>query len=177
MNNVASVARAPYLIAVCGLKNCGKTTFVVGLIRELTSAGFKVAAIKHVAHDFAWDAQGTDSYRFGEAGASSVAVYSAHRYMFMKDEAGDPEMFTGLAGDCDIVILEGGKDLDWPKIAIVRDGISNGPVTRDNLRLVATNTDYVDIDVPTIGLNDHSAAAAAVIGLLEEYHTNNSDHK
>jgi len=161
-----STGTTPYIIAVCGLKNCGKTTFVVGLIKELKQLGLRVAAFKHVAHDFICDTNGTDSWRFSEAGAESVAVYSGHRYMFIKEEPGKPEDLIHLAGDCDIIVIEGGKNLPYPKIAIVREGISAEPVTRENLIAVATDTGYTDPDVTTIDLNDHKAAADIIAACL-----------
>ena len=40
------------LVAVCGVKNSGKTTLLSRLVGELSKEGMKVAVIKHDGHDF-----------------------------------------------------------------------------------------------------------------------------
>ncbi|MDO4556353.1 MAG: molybdopterin-guanine dinucleotide biosynthesis protein B, partial [Lachnospiraceae bacterium] len=53
----------PFVFAVSGYKNSGKTTLLTHLIEELTERGYKVAVIKHDGHDFESDVPGTDSWR------------------------------------------------------------------------------------------------------------------
>jgi len=158
--------KQPYIVAVCGLKNSGKTAYTEGLIRELKKMGYSVAAFKHVAHEFESDSQGTDSHRFWEAGANTVAVFSPHELMFRTGSEDGLNKLLPLAQGNDILIIEGGKTLPYPKIAIVRSGISDVPVTREGLIAVATNTDYKDPEVPTHSLDDFAAGAKIIDGSL-----------
>ena len=56
----------PFVFAVSGWKNSGKTTMITRLVPELVRRGYKVAVIKHDGHDFESDVPGTDSYRQSE---------------------------------------------------------------------------------------------------------------
>lgn len=152
-------------MAVCGIKNSGKTTYTEGVIRVLKLMGYKVAAFKHDAHDFEPDVPGTDSWRFGQAGADSVIIYSGERYMItQKTKETNPGDMLPFVQDHDIVIIEGGKQSPYPKIALVREGIATEPFTREALLAVATNTSYKDPAVPTLDQDDFVAGAALIAG-------------
>ena len=45
--------------------NVGKTTLIVGLVKELKSRGYRIATIKHDAHDFEIDQEGKDTWSIG----------------------------------------------------------------------------------------------------------------
>ena len=62
------------IVAVCGVKNSGKTTLLAGLVEELVARGKKVAVIKHDGHDFSCDIPGTDSDRLKKAGAYGLSL-------------------------------------------------------------------------------------------------------
>lgn len=114
MDNTA-VGR-PYIYAVSGFKNTGKTTLITKLIPELKSRGYKVAVIKHDGHDFEPDVPGTDSFRHRMAGAFGTAVYSSERMMVTKECTGVTEHEIVQAfPEADIILLEGLKDSTYPK--------------------------------------------------------------
>jgi molybdopterin-guanine dinucleotide biosynthesis protein A len=52
------------IVSFIGKKKSGKTTVVLGVIKELRNRGYRVAALKHDTHGFEVDVPGTDSYRF-----------------------------------------------------------------------------------------------------------------
>lgn len=108
--------KRPFVFAVSGYKNSGKTTLITQLIPELKNRGYKVAVIKHDGHDFEGDVPGTDTYRFQKAGAYGTAVYSPNRLMVMK-ESGNPNerMLMEAFKEADIILIEGLKDSDYPK--------------------------------------------------------------
>ena len=45
-------ARKPFVAAISGIKNSGKTTFLEHLVPVLRARGLRVAVIKHDGHDF-----------------------------------------------------------------------------------------------------------------------------
>ncbi len=57
------VVKRPYVAAVSGVKNSGKTTFLEKLIPVLTARGYQVAVIKHDGHEFEADVEGRDTFR------------------------------------------------------------------------------------------------------------------
>ena len=78
--------KAPFLIAVSGVKNSGKTTLITKLIPILKMYGLRVATIKHDGHDFEADVPGTDTHAHMQAGAYGTAVFSKTKYMIVKQE-------------------------------------------------------------------------------------------
>lgn len=144
------------IVAVCGVKNSGKTRLLSGLVEELTKQGMKVAVIKHDGHDFTCDAVGTDSYRLKEAGAYGTAVFSDFRIFVHKtgckeNEKGLIEMFP----EADIIFLEGMKESSYPKIEVIREGVSRVPVSNPKGRfLIVTDIDRAEYEEETAGFEE-----------------------
>ena len=119
----------PPVFGVVGWKNSGKTTLMVGLIRELSRRGFAVSVVKHAHAKFEIDHEGRDSFKMREAGARQVTLSSPRRFAVMRELGGAPEMtFEELlpyAGDCDLILVEGYKREAFPKIEIRREGASS----------------------------------------------------
>lgn len=110
----------PFIFAVSGYKNSGKTTLICQLIPELKSRGYRVAVIKHDGHDFVGDVPGTDSFRHREAGACGCAVFSKQRILITREiERGDKEVdeqaLINAFPQADIILLEGLKNSSYPK--------------------------------------------------------------
>lgn len=106
----------PFVFAVSGYKNSGKTTLITRLIPELTRRGYKVAVIKHDGHDFESDVPGTDSYRHQKAGAYGTAVFSSNRMLITKECKNiDETKLMGAFPEADIILIEGLKNSSYPK--------------------------------------------------------------
>lgn len=117
--DVSSVKK-PFIFAVSGYKNSGKTTLLTQLIPELKRRGYRVAVIKHDGHDFLGDVPGTDSCRLQEAGAYGCAVFSENRLLITKErEEGDKEVdekeLAKAFPEADILLIEGLKNSSYPK--------------------------------------------------------------
>lgn len=150
----------PYVAAISGVKNSGKTTFLEHLIPCLRSRGWRVAVIKHDGHEFEPDVPGTDSCRLRAAGAGGVAVYSGGRWMMVREEAVDVETLVAQFSDFDMVLLEGQKHSRYPKIELVRGVVSGESVCDpETLLALATDTDCLVPGVERIGLDDYERAA------------------
>ncbi|NMI05373.1 molybdopterin-guanine dinucleotide biosynthesis protein B [Paenibacillus sp. SZ31] len=112
----------PHIIQIVGYKNTGKTTMTAALIDHFSSMGLKVAAIKHDGHDhFEIDQEGTDSYRFGEAGAAAVVVMSEKRTAIMERQATRLEDMLSRLSGYDWIVIEGFKEASYPKLVMVRE--------------------------------------------------------
>ena len=143
------VAHKPFVFAVSGIKNSGKTTLIEKLVRALTSEGYQVGVIKHDGHEFIADHEGTDSYRHKEAGAKNVIVYSKTKLMMIEEKENPSiEALLDLQKHMDIIILEGMKYSGFPKIEIVRAAVSTESVC-DPKTLIALVTD-TSLSLPNI---------------------------
>ena len=145
---VQNAGPGPYVIAVSGIKNSGKTTLVERLIPALSTLGFKVAVIKHDGHSFVPDTPGTDSFRFFQAGAVGSAVFDGTKFALSKRATVDETALLPLFGDADIVLLEGFKGSAYPKLEIIRKAVSTAPAANQ-----ASCDGYIsDCFVPPNGL-------------------------
>lgn len=145
------------VIAVCGIKNSGKTTLLVRLVKALTERGFKVAVIKHDGHDFTCDIPGTDSYRFWEAGACGTAVYSGTQTFIHRAGRTEEDKLLEQFPEADILFIEGQKESHHPKIEVIRRaaGGTGLPVSNRKGRfLLVTDWEPCYFDEPVVGFED-----------------------
>lgn len=140
-HNRSGSGTRPPVIAVCGVKNSGKTTLITKLIPILRAKGLHVAVIKHDGHDFEPDVPGTDSSRHREAGAYGCAVFSDHRFMITKEQRETTaEELTAFFPEADLILLEGFKYSRYPKVEVVRRGNSTQSVCeREGLLAIVTD--------------------------------------
>lgn len=155
-------ARKPFVAAISGIKNSGKTTFLEHLVPVLRARGLRVAVIKHDGHDFTPDVPGTDSFRLREAGAEGVAVYSGTRYLLTEEFRLTEQDLLALfeRHGYDLVLLEGFKSSGWPKIEVVRREIADAPVSFQPLAVVG------DIPGADFGLEDIQPLADWIIAQM-----------
>jgi molybdopterin-guanine dinucleotide biosynthesis protein MobB len=134
--------------------NTGKTTLLEKLIPELRRRGFRIAVVKHDAHEFDIDHEGKDSWRFTRAGAEVTAVASTTKAVIMENRFIPIEEIIDRIRDVDIILTEGYKHGPWPKIALQRGG--NGkPLPLPPEECLAVMTDVpVEANTPCLGLDD-----------------------
>ncbi len=118
----------PFVFCVSGYSGSGKTGLIERLINEFIKDGWSVGVIKHDGHDSFTDNPGSDTDRFIKAGAKSTAVFSDKRYMLHYTEECKAEdlidAMRNMKDPPDAVIIEGLKRSGYPKIEILRRGIS-----------------------------------------------------
>ncbi len=112
--------REPAIIAVSGLKNAGKTSLIVDMLPHLTAAGLKVATIKHDGHSFTPDPEYTDTGKHMSAGACGTAVFDEEKYKLIRYGPIDENSLAARFPEADLVLLEGFKSSNWPKLEVVR---------------------------------------------------------
>lgn len=132
----------PPLISIVGRSKSGKTTLIEKLIGELKSRGYKVATIKHTPRGMSFDELGKDSWRHLQAGSEATAITSPHRMVLVRPVSQEPnldEIVRFLGEDYDIIIGEGFKRSDVPKIEVHRREV--GPPLTAIKKIIAVVTD------------------------------------
>ena len=136
------------------------------MVAELSSSGLKVSTIKHAHHIFDLDQSGTDSYKHRESGALEVAIVSRKRWAIQHElndqqEPSLKEMVAKLS-PCDIVLVEGYKREDIPKIEIMADETDPKDYLWPNdssVLAIACDHDIDGCNLPRFGRSDVSAIA------------------
>jgi molybdopterin-guanine dinucleotide biosynthesis protein MobB len=151
------------VVSFIGKKKSGKTTVVLGVIEELRSRGYRVAALKHDSHGFEIDVPGTDSYRFREMGAEVVGISSPDKYVWLNTVAEERplgELIRQIREPVDLIITEGFKKQDAPKIEVSRRARSTELVSLpDELIGIASDQRFPDYPVPQLDLDDFQGLA------------------
>ena len=170
-SDCASVQRkalktAPPAVSFVAKSGTGKTTLLEKVIAELKIRGWKVGAIKHDAHRFEIDHPGKDSYRLTAAGADTMLISSPEKLAVVKKHNASPpieELIAIYFADVDIVITEGFKNSDLPKIEVHRRERSQTLLCRgeehDPALLAVASDEPLELDVPVLDLNNHQAVA------------------
>jgi molybdopterin-guanine dinucleotide biosynthesis protein MobB len=151
------------VVSFIGKKKSGKTTVVLGVIKELRSRGYRVAALKHDTHGFEVDIPGTDSYRFREIGAEVVGISSPDKYVWVSSCLEEPplgELVRQIREPVDLIVTEGFKRQDAPKIEVSRRARSTELVsTADELIGITSDQRFPDYPVPQLALDDFCGLA------------------
>lgn len=108
-------------IGVVGFSDSGKTRVASALVRALSARGYRVAAFKHAPHGHEPSPPGKDSDKLCAAGAQEVAVSSPGMVTRTVMRSGDrtlEELAAGLTTPLDIVIAEGFKASNVPKVVV-----------------------------------------------------------
>lgn len=161
----------PYIAAVSGVKNAGKTTFLEKLIPELKKRGYRTAVIKHDGHEFEGDTEGTDTFRLRHAGAYGTCIFSGTKWMAVKEQPDTgPEILAELFPEADVILLEGMKDSLYPKFEIVRKENSRECVCDPSAMLaLVTDTDIKIGGIPSVGMEDIGKCADILQKEIEKY--------
>jgi molybdopterin-guanine dinucleotide biosynthesis protein B len=154
------------VISVVGKSGVGKTTALEQVIRELKRRGHRVGTVKHDTHGFDVDKPGKDSWRHSRAGSDAVVISGPRKMALIRqvDEEMPLDEIVHLMGDVDLVLTEGYKRGDKPKIEVTRKerGVE---LLCEAEELIGIMTDYpVDLPVPQFALDD----AVWVVDLLEK---------
>ena len=132
----------PPIVSIVGKSKSGKTTLLEKLIAELKSRGYQVATIKHTPQEMTFDEPGKDSWRHTQAGSQATAISSPDKTVLIKPTSGSTslgEVAHLLGEDYDIILTEGFRQSNYPKIEVHRR--EAGPPLSKVSRLIAVATD------------------------------------
>jgi len=149
------------IISVVGKSDVGKTTLLVKLIPELKARGYRIATIKHDTHGFDIDRPGKDTWKHAEAGADIVAISSPTKVAFIEKverELTLDEVASRIKG-VDLIITEGYKRGDKPKIEVHRKALGEGLLCTEEELLAVVTDEPLPLNVPLFGLDDVAGLA------------------
>ena len=116
----------PVIVSVTGWSGSGKTTWLERILPELSARGIRTAVVKHDAHDFQVDREGKDTWRMAQAGAVVTGIVSGSKAALMEYRPVALDRFIGKIENVDLIILEGGSELDLSHILIYREALGKG---------------------------------------------------
>jgi molybdopterin-guanine dinucleotide biosynthesis protein B len=115
------------VFGIAGWSGMGKTTLLERLVPALCARGLRVSLVKHSHKDIEIDRPGKDSHRLREAGCSEVLLMGERRWALMHELRGAPEPsldeLLGRLQPCDLVLVEGFKHGDFPKLEVWRAAV------------------------------------------------------
>ena len=153
----------PKVLSIVGRSNSGKTTVIERIVPRLSARGWRVGTLKHDVHGFQMDHEGKDTYRHFASGALRVAIAGPSELAYrerldgpLASEAVVARFFEGM----DLVLTEGYKAGEWPKIEVVRAARSRESLCAQDPTLRALVTDLPGPwPVPAFGLDDAESLA------------------
>jgi len=160
----------PSVISIVAKSGTGKTTLLEKLLPELRARGLRVGVLKHHSHMSSFDVPGKDTYRLAAAGADVVVGASPVQVAVFRRQDGSGDLDSVIAdhfADMDVVLVEGYKRGDYPKIEVHRSARSNellcGP---DELLAIVTDRHW-DLPIPQFALDDVAGLGRLIADHLE----------
>ena len=166
--------KKPLVLGICAANSgSGKTYFIERLIPELSNKGYLVSAIKHAHHTFDIDKPGKDSFRLREAGAKQTLIFNDSRAVLItesKEKKFDLEKaLEQIHEPADIILIEGLKNMQIPKIEIFRKGISKAQLHKNDSNVIAVvSDDDIKHDIPSFNFNNFNQITNFIIKLIQK---------
>ncbi len=120
-----------------GPSNSGKTELICALLKWFATQKLKVAVLKHSHKQHLGD-EGKDTGRYRAAGGRLVALAAPGLLQINRSSPGEPSLaaiLSQMAPEVDLILVEGYKTSDLPKIGVVGPDVP--PVLPDYPHLVA----------------------------------------
>jgi len=156
----------PHVVSFVAKSGTGKTTLIEQVIARLKERGWKVGAIKHDACRFEIDYPGKDSYRLTAAGTDAMLICSPEKLALIKHHDETPsvhELLDRYFSDMDVVLTEGFRQSDLPKIEVHRSALSDTLLCRgekyDPTLIAVASDGTLKLDVPCLDLNNPGVVA------------------
>lgn len=156
----------PIFSVVGRRSNMGKTVILCKIIKELKNRGYKVATIKHHGGEFEIDRPGKDTWKHAEAGADTVTISSTHKMATIEkvDEEYKLNDILSKIQNVDIIITEGYKKENKPKLEVIRKEISEELISKDE-ELFAIVSDFpIESNKPQFNFEQ----VKEIVDLIEE---------
>ncbi len=148
----------PAIVAIVGRSKTGKTTLIEKLILALKARGYTIGTVKNTFHSVEFDKPGSDTWRHIKAGSEATVLNSAESIFMVRQKKQDyklKDILKWFGSGYDLILLEGFKESDTPKILIHRKAKTLPIRTLSNIQAIATD-EKLDIDIPQYSLDDIS---------------------
>ena len=161
------------IITIAGYSGSGKTTLVCRLISEFTRRGLSVGTIKHSHHPASTPNDQKDSAKHRAAGAKAT-VFAASDEVILSAGGeltpGPEDIAQKYLGSFDLVLAEGYKSSNLPRIEIYKSQVADGLITTDRSLLIAvTGERPADLgDTAFIDPGDTGLMADAILDYLND---------
>lgn len=124
------------VVQIVGYKNSGKTTLITRLVKIFNGMNLRVAVIKHDLHGFEADREGTDSFRFREAGAAAAAITSPWRTAVFEEQETPLAKLIEHFTEYELILVEGFKHETYPKMVLLRSA-EDEPLIQELQQVIA----------------------------------------
>jgi molybdopterin-guanine dinucleotide biosynthesis protein B len=157
------------IFGIAGHSGMGKTTLLERLVPELGARGLVVSLIKHSHKNIDIDWPGKDSYRLRESGCKEVLLLGHERWALMHELRGADEppldYLLERLQRCDLVLVEGFKNGDFPKLEVWRAEVGKPTLWPDwpGIVAIASDTPAPALAVVRLDLADVAAVANFVL--------------
>ena len=151
-----SAGKTP-ILSVVGNSGSGKTVYLEKLIPELKSRGLRLGIVKNDAHGFDIDIPGKDSWRLTQAGADITMIASPHKLAVVEqwEKKENLEQIASRLSNVDLIITEGFRTADAPKIEVRRAACGHDPIFGpDQLFAVVSDSAPSNDPIPWFPLDD-----------------------
>ncbi|MFL2661186.1 MAG: molybdopterin-guanine dinucleotide biosynthesis protein B [Alphaproteobacteria bacterium] len=112
------------VFGIVGWSGSGKTDLTTRIVNLFVKKKILISTIKHTHHNFEIDKKGKDSFKHIESGANEVILYNEKKWSLIsnlqKESVGIKSMIKKFDKKTEIVIIEGLKYSDFPKIEVIR---------------------------------------------------------
>jgi molybdopterin-guanine dinucleotide biosynthesis protein B len=131
------------MLGFIGSSGSGKTDLVTRILPLLRGHDLRVSAVKHAHHGFDIDKPGKDSFRYREAGAEEVMLVADGRWALLREEPEEMSLaaLVGRMAPVDLVLVEGFKLAQIPKIEVYRPSLGKTAFFHDDPGIVAVASD------------------------------------
>ena len=150
------------IISIVGKSGSGKTTLLERLIAELKRRGYKIAIVKHSHHAYELDKANKDTWRLSQSGSEISAIKSADNLAIFRrmEHYFDPQEISNfILWDYDLILTEGFKGSNYPKIEVHNPAHGKELITDPSLLLAVVTDEPLDIDIPQFPRDDVTAIA------------------
>ncbi len=164
------------VFGIVGWSGSGKTDVTCRLINYLKKKKICVSSIKHSHHDFVIDKPGKDSFNHMKSGSNEVLIFNERKWAMIsslqQEEIPLKEVVKKFSKKTDLILLEGLKNSNVPKIEIYRSSLKKPTLFNNDKQVKAIVYDKIsnglkNIQIPKFNFNDTEKIANFILNQIK----------